>query len=145
MDHCRSVARALLTPSGPSTSLDGPDPPQDRPAFRRHPSRATEAFASPIPPLRQDVRTTRSARMDVDDRDLMTRINELALEEEQLWSRASQEGGLDAAEQERLHQIQLALDQSYDLLNQRRARRSAGLNPDEAHVRPIDIVENYEQ
>ena len=81
----------------------------------------------------------------MDDRDLMTRINELALEEEQLWSRASQEGGLDAAEQERLHQIQLALDQSYDLLNQRRARRSAGLNPDEAHVRPIDIVENYEQ
>lgn len=81
----------------------------------------------------------------MDDRRLMAHINDLALEEEQLWSRASQEGGLDVAEQERLHQIQLDLDQSYDLLNQRRARRDAGLDPDEATARPIDVVENYEQ
>lgn len=81
----------------------------------------------------------------MDDRDLIARINELAGEEEQLWSRASQEGGLDVIEQERLHRLKLALDQSYDLLNQRRARRDAGLDPDEARVRPIDVVEGYEQ
>ena len=81
----------------------------------------------------------------MDDRGLMAHINDLSQEEEQLWSRASQEGGLDAAEQERLHQLKLDLDQSYDLLNQRRARRNAGLDPEEAKPRPIDVVENYEQ
>jgi hypothetical protein len=91
------------------------------------------------------VRSRRIVRDDVDDHDLVTRINLLSQEEEQLWSRASQEGGLDAVEQERLHKIQLALEQSYDLLNQRRARRNAGLNPDEAQVRPVEVVENYEQ
>ena len=81
----------------------------------------------------------------MDDRGLIAHINDLSQEEEQLWSRASQEGGLDVAEQERLHQLKLDLDQSYDLLNQRRARRNAGLDPEEAQPRPIDVVENYEQ
>jgi hypothetical protein len=55
------------------------------------------------------------------------------------------EGGLDSVEQERLHRLQLALDQTYDLLNQRRARRNAGLDPDDARARPVDVVESYEQ
>jgi hypothetical protein len=36
------------------------------------------------------------------------------------------------------------LDQYWDLLRQRRARREFGENPGEAHVRPAKTVENYE-
>jgi hypothetical protein len=82
---------------------------------------------------------------DMDDRQLLHLINEYAEEEERLWSRASGEGGLTAEDEARLHALQVRLDQAYDLLNQRRARRAAGLNPDEAHVRPPEVVENYQQ
>ena len=48
-------------------------------------------------------------------------------------------------EQGRLEEIRLELEQAYDLLNQRRARRNAGLDPDGAQERPIDMLENYSQ
>jgi hypothetical protein len=44
-----------------------------------------------------------------------------------------------------LKAIEVALDQCWDLLRQRRARRAAGKDPDEATVRPGDIVEGYRQ
>ena len=44
-----------------------------------------------------------------------------------------------------MHAIHLELDQAWDLLRQRQALRSAGLDPDEAHVRPVAVVEAYEQ
>ena len=81
----------------------------------------------------------------MDDHEVMDRINELAAEEEHLWSRAGQEGGLTADDDARLKMLQVRLDQAYDLLNQRRARRAAGLDPDAAHVRPPEVVENYQQ
>jgi hypothetical protein len=39
----------------------------------------------------------------------------------------------------------VTLDQYWDLLRQRRARRDAGQDPDVAHMRSENIVENYEQ
>jgi len=39
----------------------------------------------------------------------------------------------------------VSLDQCWDILRPRRARRDAGRNPDDADVRPADIVERYEQ
>jgi hypothetical protein len=48
-----------------------------------------------------------------------------------------------AKERDRLKEIQVQLDQCWDLLHQRRARRSAGLDPDQAAVRPETIVEGY--
>jgi hypothetical protein len=42
-----------------------------------------------------------------------------------------------------LKRLQVTLDQCWDLLRQRRARRAAGQNPDEAQVRDEKIVENY--
>jgi hypothetical protein len=39
----------------------------------------------------------------------------------------------------------VALDQCWDLLRQRRARRATGDNPDAAAVRPGDVVEHYQQ
>ena len=37
----------------------------------------------------------------------------------------------------------MQLDQCWDLLHQRRARRSAGMDPDQAAVRPETTVEGY--
>jgi len=48
-------------------------------------------------------------------------------------------------DKQRLRQMEVELDQCWDLLRQRRALRDVGRNPDEATVRPPNIVENYEQ
>lgn len=81
----------------------------------------------------------------MDDAPLFQRINDLSDEEEELWERAGDGDGLDAVESARLDRIRVELDQAYDLLRQRQARRAAGLDPDDATVRPEDIVERYEQ
>jgi hypothetical protein len=44
-----------------------------------------------------------------------------------------------------LDALKVSLDQCWDLLRQRRALREAGLDPDAAAARPIDVVEHYEQ
>jgi hypothetical protein len=80
----------------------------------------------------------------MDDSTILDRINAIAEEEERLWGAASS-GGLSEADRARLHELQVQLDQSYDFLNQRRARRAAGLDPDEAELRPPEIVEHYQQ
>ncbi len=73
------------------------------------------------------------------------RINDLAAEEEQLYQRAGDGAGLDGDEQERLSRINAELDQCYDLLAQRRARRAAGLDPNAAAPRSVGTVERYQQ
>jgi len=80
----------------------------------------------------------------VDDAEIVQRIGELAAQEHQL-ERSHAGKALGAAELERLHSIEAALDQCWDLLRQRRARRSVGENPDEAEARPIPTVEGYQQ
>jgi uncharacterized protein DUF2630 len=42
-----------------------------------------------------------------------------------------------------LMELQVTLDQCWDLLHQRRARRSAGMDPDDAQVRDAREVEGY--
>lgn len=79
------------------------------------------------------------------DEPVLARINDLAHEEEALWQRAGQEGGLGAAERDRLQVIGVELDQCFDLLHQRQARREYGLDPDEARARPPEVVERYQQ
>ncbi len=81
----------------------------------------------------------------MNDQPLFDRINDLSSEEERLWERASDGGGLSTADQERLETIKVQLDQCYDLLHQREARRAAGFDPDRARVRPADVVEHYRQ
>jgi hypothetical protein len=49
------------------------------------------------------------------------------------------------ADPERLAKINVELDQCWDLLRQRRALRDAGQDPDQAEVRPADVVERYLQ
>ena len=83
--------------------------------------------------------------MNVTDEPILDRINRLAHEEEQLWQQAGEGGGIGTTEKERLDAIGVELDQCYDLLRQRQARREFGQNPDGAQVRPATIVEAYEQ
>jgi Protein of unknown function (DUF2630) len=79
------------------------------------------------------------------DARLFEYINELSAEEESLFAKAGAGGGLSQVEIERLDEIKVELDQGYDLLHQRQARRAVGLDPSEAEVRPPDIVERYQQ
>jgi hypothetical protein len=78
----------------------------------------------------------------MDDNEVLGRINELAREEHELFARESR-GKVTDADRERLRRLQVILDQYWDLLRQRRARRAAGLNPEEARVRDEDTVEGY--
>jgi Protein of unknown function (DUF2630) len=75
------------------------------------------------------------------DQSVLKHIQTLAAEEHKLFAQAS----LGDAEAARLKKIEVELDQCWDLLRQRQARRAAGQDPNKAHVRSPKIVENYEQ
>jgi hypothetical protein len=76
------------------------------------------------------------------DEDVLGTINRLATEEHELFQREGR-GEASDADRERLQQLEVQLDQCWDLLHQRRARRSAGLDPDDASVRDAGTVEGY--
>ena len=78
----------------------------------------------------------------MDDNELVARISALVDEEHRLEHEHPDE---DPDRVERLRSVEVALDQCWDLLRQRRARRDAGLDPDEAQLRPADTVEHYQQ
>jgi hypothetical protein len=75
------------------------------------------------------------------DESVLGRIESLAHEEQKLYG----QGELSDHDQIRLGKIKVELDQCWDLLRQRRARREFGQDPDEATVRPPSVVERYEQ
>jgi Protein of unknown function (DUF2630) len=80
----------------------------------------------------------------MNDTEILKQITELVNEEHQLMKQS--EGiGLDDEQEARMKALEVSLDQCWDLLRQRRARRNAGLNPDEAQVRDPNIVEHYQQ
>ncbi len=80
----------------------------------------------------------------MNDTEILKQITELVNEEHQLMNQA--EGiGLTDEQEERMKALEVSLDQCWDLLRQRRARRNAGLNPEEAQVRDPNIVEHYQQ
>ena len=80
----------------------------------------------------------------MDDLEIVRRISELADEEHRL-ERAHAGTELGGDELRRLRDVEVALDQCWDLLRQRRARRHAGEDPDDAVVRPEGTVEGYIQ
>ena len=77
----------------------------------------------------------------IGDQPVLNYIQRLVTEEHQL----HQQGKLPQAARQRLAQVQVELDQCWDLLRQRRALRDVGLDPDDAQVRSPQVVENYEQ
>jgi uncharacterized protein DUF2630 len=80
----------------------------------------------------------------MDDERIHDRIEQLVAEEHELFDRGG-EGGLNESEHRRLESIEVALDQCWDLLRQRRALREAGRDPGAARVRSSEVVERYEQ
>ena len=81
--------------------------------------------------------------MAIDNRDqsVLSHIDHLIKEEEHLY----RQNELTGNDRERLAKLKVELDQCWDLLRQRRALREFGENPEKAKVRPVEIVENYEQ
>jgi hypothetical protein len=81
----------------------------------------------------------------MDDKQIMAHIDELIQTEHQLRQQLAT-GELSAPEEhERLRAAEEALDQCWDLLRQRRARREFGENPEGAASRPVSEVEGYQQ
>jgi hypothetical protein len=81
----------------------------------------------------------------MDDKEILARISGLIETEHEL--RAQLAAGQLSAEQERerLRSAEQALDQCWDLLRQRRAKREFGESPDAAEVRPTTEVQGYQQ
>ena len=83
---------------------------------------------------------TREGRKPASDQGVLRRIEHLVREEHELLEDRSG----PAPDPERLERMRVELDQCWDVLNRRRARRDAGRDPDEAEVRPAEVVESYE-
>ena len=80
----------------------------------------------------------------MEDKELVAQIGRLAAEEHRL-EEAHVGKGLSPEETARLRALEVALDQCWDLLRQRRARSEFGENPDKTAIRPPDVVEDYRQ
>lgn len=77
----------------------------------------------------------------MDDKQITHHITELVTKEQDLRS----DTDLTAEDRERLDEIQVELDQCYDLLRQRRAKREYSEDPNEAEMRDPDTVEHYDR
>jgi hypothetical protein len=80
----------------------------------------------------------------MEDAEIVAKINALAEEEHKL-EEAHVGEGLSDDEHKRLRTIEVTLDQLWDTLRQRRAKRDAGKSPDEATTRSAGTVEGYLQ
>ncbi len=81
----------------------------------------------------------------MDDNEILTTIDDLITTEHDLRARLA--AGELTSEQERaqLHSVEEQLDQCWDLLRQRRARREFGADPSGSATRPASEVEGYLQ
>ena len=73
------------------------------------------------------------------DASVLAHIEHLVAEEHRLFDK----GELAEEEGKRLAQVQVELDQCWDLLRQRRALREYGGDASQAHARPAEVVEKY--
>jgi len=81
----------------------------------------------------------------MDDKEILARINGLIETEHELRGQLAAGTLSSELEHERLRSAEEALDQCWDLLRQRRARRQYGESPEGAEVRPVTEVEGYQQ
>jgi hypothetical protein len=81
----------------------------------------------------------------MDDKQIFSRIRELVDDEHQLRERLRKGEITSAEEQARLRHLEESLDQCWDLLRQRRARREFGEDPGDSAARPVSEVEGYLQ
>ncbi|MEU8265753.1 DUF2630 family protein [Sphaerisporangium sp. NPDC049002] len=79
------------------------------------------------------------------DGEILTKIRELIAEEHLLRERVGTGEVSADDEKARVSELEQALDQCWDLLRQRKARREFGEDPDFSTPRPVDEVEGYDQ
>lgn len=79
--------------------------------------------------------------MELREKDILGYIKEITDEEQKLFTK----GNLTNEEKSRLDALKIELDQYWDLLRQRRAKKEFGQNPDDIKLRGPGTVENYEQ
>ena len=81
----------------------------------------------------------------MDDRQILNEMKRIVDREHQLRTEVEQ-GQLDAGiEQAEMKRLEAVLDQCWDVLRQRRARRDANQDEKDARVRPASQVEGYLQ
>jgi hypothetical protein len=80
----------------------------------------------------------------MDDSQIHGAIEKMVADEHELWQREAG-GNANDADRQRLNELEVALDQCWDLLRQRRALREAGRDPEDAQVRAEEVVERYLQ
>jgi hypothetical protein len=73
------------------------------------------------------------------DEEILDRIHQLVDDEHELRRTG------EPVDDDRMRQLEETLDQCWDLLRQRRAKREYGENPDDATVRDVRTVEGYQQ
>ena len=73
------------------------------------------------------------------DQSVLAHIQRLVAEEHRLFEQES----LALEGSKRLADVQVELDQCWDLLRQRRALRETGGDPSQAHARPPEVVKKY--
>jgi hypothetical protein len=77
----------------------------------------------------------------MDDRDVLNQIRTLIDEEHALRNGS----GLDDAGRARIGELEIHLDQCWDLLRRREAREEFGQNPNDESTRPEEVVKRYLQ
>ena len=77
----------------------------------------------------------------MDDQDVLAQIKQLIDEEHTLRNGSAH----DDADRERIAELEVRLDQCWDLLRRREAREEFGQDPNEETVRPGEVVERYQQ
>ncbi len=81
----------------------------------------------------------------MNDDSILEKIAALVEREHQLRGRRADGSVDETTERHDLHQVEVELDQCWDLLRQRRAKREFGADADEAAPRSGATVENYWQ
>jgi len=81
----------------------------------------------------------------MNDKEILSHISDLIATEHDLRAKVA-DGRLSSdTEREQLRTVEESLDQCWDLLRQRRARREFGEDPGDAQLRPAGEVEGYQQ
>jgi Protein of unknown function (DUF2630) len=89
--------------------------------------------------------TPQEGSSTMDDKEILGNIDQLIKTEHELRGRLAAGELTSEQEREQLRSTEEQLDQCWDLLRQRRARREFGENPDDSSARPVGEVEDYMQ
>ena len=79
----------------------------------------------------------------MDESELLGSIRQMVADEHRIRSQIERGGTDAAAARAQLTDLQESLDQCWDLLRQRRAKQEFHQDPDQAELRPKEVVEKY--